>query len=48
MARANVSQDKSAAAREIGATDRKIDLLVYALYELTDAEIALVESETPQ
>ena len=48
LAQAKVRQDKDAAAREIGATDRKIDLLVYALYELTDAEIALVESETPQ
>jgi hypothetical protein len=28
---------------EIAATDRRIDRLVYDLYELTDEEIALVE-----
>ncbi|MEX2174848.1 MAG: hypothetical protein WD872_10830 [Pirellulaceae bacterium] len=30
--------------RQIDATDRQIDRLVYRLYGLTDAEIALVES----
>jgi len=29
--------------RQIDATDRQIDQLVYQLYGLTDAEIALVE-----
>jgi hypothetical protein len=32
--------------REIGATDRQIDQLVYQLYGLTDEEIAIVESAT--
>lgn len=30
--------------RQIAATDRQIDQLVYELYELTDEEIAVVES----
>jgi hypothetical protein len=30
--------------RQIAATDRQIDLLVYQLYGLTEDEIALVES----
>ena len=30
--------------RQIESTDRQIDQLVYQLYGLTDAEIALVES----
>ncbi len=34
------------AARECAALDRQIDTLVYELYELTDAEIALVENGT--
>jgi hypothetical protein len=32
--------------REIAATDRAIDQLVYQLYELTPEEIALVEAAT--
>ena len=32
--------------RQIAATDRKIDTLVYELYGLTDAEIAVVEAAT--
>ena len=32
--------------RQIEATDRQIDQLVYQLYNLTPAEIALVESAT--
>ena len=32
--------------REIAATDRAIDQLVYQLYELTPEEIALVEQAT--
>jgi len=31
---------------QIDATDRQIDQLVYQLYGLTDAEIALVEAST--
>ena len=32
--------------RQIAATDRQIDRLVYELYELTEEEIALVEGAT--
>jgi hypothetical protein len=32
--------------RQIDATDRRIDRLVYALYGLTDEEIAVVEAAT--
>jgi hypothetical protein len=32
--------------RQIDATDRQIDQLVYQLYSLTDTEIALVEGAT--
>jgi hypothetical protein len=32
--------------REIDATDRQIDALVYQLYGLTDEEIAIVEEAT--
>ena len=34
---------KTAIERRIKATDRQIDELVYALYELSDKEIAIVE-----
>jgi hypothetical protein len=37
-------QAKEIAARKCAALDRQIDALVYELYGLTDAEIALVES----
>jgi hypothetical protein len=36
-------QEKTVIQRQINATDRKIDKLVYELYDLTDAEIAIVE-----
>ncbi len=32
--------------RQIDATDRRIDQLVYELYGLTDEEIAIVEEAT--
>jgi len=35
--------EKTVIQRQIKATDRKIDKLVYELYDLTDAEIAIVE-----
>ena len=34
--------------RQIEATDRQIDNLVYELYDLTDDEIKIVESEGNQ
>jgi hypothetical protein len=35
--------EKETIQRQIDATDRQIDLLVYELYELTDEEIGIVE-----
>jgi len=40
---ANVPGDKSAIRRQIDATDREIDKLVYELYGLTEEEIRIVE-----
>ena len=40
---AKVPREKVPLARQIAATDREIDQLVYALYGLTDAEIRIVE-----
>ena len=39
-------QDKIVIQRQIDATDRQIDQLVYELYGLTDEEIAIVEEAT--
>ena len=36
--------DKTAIRRQIDATDRQIDNLVYELYELTEEEIRIVEA----
>jgi hypothetical protein len=38
--------DRNALQRQIDATDRQIDQLVYELYGVTDKEIALVEEAT--
>ena len=38
--------DKTGIQREIDATDRRIDRLVYELYGLTDDEIRIVEEGT--
>jgi hypothetical protein len=43
LAAANTAHDKTLAERQIAATDKQIDRLVYELYGLTDAEIAVVE-----
>ena len=39
------SHDKTHIQRQIDATDRQIDKLVYELYGLTEEEIAIVESK---
>ncbi len=41
-----MSYDKTAIQRQIDATDRRIDKLVYELYDLTDGEIRIVEEAT--
>jgi len=46
LAAARSPQDKSVLQRQIDATDRQIDRLVYELYNLTDGEIAIVEEGT--
>ena len=40
---ARTPTDKTAIQRQIDATDRQIDNLVYELYGLTDKEIRIVE-----
>ncbi len=37
---------KTVLQRQIDATDRQIDRLVYELYDLTDEEIAIVKEAT--
>ncbi len=43
LAAAKTAHDKTLLERQIAATDRQIDALVYELYGLTDDEVALVE-----
>ena len=38
-------QEQTALEREIAATDREIDRLVYELYGLTEDEIKIVEGQ---
>jgi len=44
LAAASIPADKELYQRQIEATDRQIDALVYELYGLTEEEIAIVES----
>jgi hypothetical protein len=43
---AKTAHEKTALQRQIDATDRQIDKLVYELYDLTDDEIRIVEEAT--
>jgi len=45
---ANIATEKTMLQRQIDATDRQIDNLVYELYALTDDEIAIVEEATKE
>jgi len=45
LAEAKVPQIQTVLQRQIEATDRQIDKLVYELYDLTDEEIKIVEGE---
>jgi len=45
-ASARTGDEKTLIQRQIDATDRQIDRLVYDLYGLTEAEIAIVEGAT--
>jgi len=44
----NTGYDRTAMQRQIDATDRQIDRLVYELYDLSEEEIRLVEEATNQ
>ncbi len=46
LSAAKTPTDKTAIQRQIDATDRRIDRLVYELYALTDDEIRIVEEAT--
>jgi hypothetical protein len=48
LAEARTAHDKAVIERQIAATDRQIDQLVYELYGLSDREIAIVEQATRQ
>jgi type II restriction/modification system DNA methylase subunit YeeA len=43
LAAAKIEHEKTARHRQIEATDRQIDALVYELYGLTEEEIKIVE-----
>ncbi len=43
---AKIPQAKDMLRRQIESTDRQIDQLVYKLYDLTDEEINIIESQT--
>ncbi len=47
LASAKTDHDKTVIQRQIDATDRQIDLLVYELYGLTEDEIKIVEEGSP-
>jgi len=43
LPKARTAPDKTAIKRQIAATDKQIDQLVYGLYGLTEEEIRIVE-----
>ncbi|MFO8009770.1 MAG: hypothetical protein R6U89_03050 [Dehalococcoidia bacterium] len=45
LAESKIPQTTEMLKRQIESTDKQIDRLVYELYELTDEEIKIVESE---
>jgi hypothetical protein len=47
LSASRIPDEQTRLQREITATDRRIDTLVYQLYGLTEAEIALVEQAAP-
>jgi hypothetical protein len=47
LAAARGEHDRTLIERQIAATDKQIDQLVYELYELTDEEIRIVEEASP-
>ena len=47
LAKAKTPQAKTVLQRQIEATDRQIDRLVFELYDLTEEEIKIVEEQPP-
>ena len=45
LAAARTDHEQTSLKRQIDATDRRIDRLVYDLYNLTDEEIRIVEKD---
>jgi len=45
LTEAKTGHEQTLIQRQIDATDRQIDKLVYELYELTEEEIAIVEGK---
>jgi hypothetical protein len=45
LPKAKTEHEKTAIDRQIAATDKQIDALVYELYGLTEKEIRIVEGE---
>jgi type II restriction/modification system DNA methylase subunit YeeA len=45
LAKARTEHEKTTLQRQIQATDKQIDQLVYGLYGLTEEEIKIVEGE---
>ena len=48
LASARMEHEQTSLKRQIDATDRRIDRLVYDLYNLTDEEIRIVEKDVFQ
>jgi len=48
LAAARTPDERTRLERQIAATDQRIDRLVYELYELTEAEIRIVEGDSVQ
>lgn len=46
LARTNTPHQRTSLERQIASVEAQIDALVYQLYGLTDAEIAIVEAAT--
>ena len=46
LAKAKIPAEKTRIQRQINTTDKKIDKLVYELYDLTEKEIKIVEEST--
>lgn len=46
LQKANFESEKEPIQRQIAATDKKIDSLVYKLFDLTEDEIKIVEGMT--